>query len=718
MAHIDNLISAVTDDRLRAALQAEYSKALGQRQFGLVFNTHQPESVVLPELPIRNGDKVCARVSSGGDPTQIDDTGIWRVARRRTGEGTATIVNDQGEERDLLLDQLVAVREFGDPIYPGLRSTGKVANGPADKPWHTIINAENHHALEALLYPYEGKVDAIYIDPPYNTGARDWKYNNDYVDGTDPYAHSKWLSFMDRRLRLAKRLLNPESSTLVVTIDEKEVHRLGLLLEQRFPGAKTQMVTSVINTKGVARGREFARVEEYLFFVFLGDAGPSRHIDNMLNASDEAGVPDGPKETYWLSILRRGNSASRRDRPRLFYPVFVDEESARIHSVGAPIALDENRHSVAAPEGTVAIWPLRTDGTEGRWQIGPETLRDALTAGTARLGRRNARTGQWALNYLNEGSKRAIEAGELVVTGHAADGSWIVEAGERKRAVTARTVWNRKGHDASTHGSSLLRKLIPGRTFPYPKSLYAVEDTLRFIVGDNPQALVLDFFGGSGTTAHAVARLNREDGGSRRSIVVTNNEVAADEAKDLRARSIYPGSAEWEVKGICESITIPRVTAAVTGITPDGEPTLGSYAFGEQFPIRDGLKENVEFFELTYEDGGLVSLGRRFAAIAPLLWLKAGAVGPRIDSIDTDQGWSLPEGASYGVLFDTQHWAGFVDAVNRRQDDDRPLAHVFVVTDSINEFQQIVSRLDSSQAATRLYADFLRTFEINTGSAQ
>jgi adenine-specific DNA-methyltransferase len=118
-----------------------------------------------------------------------------------------------------------------------------------------VINAENFHALQALLYTHEGKVDAIYIDPPYNTGAKDWKYNNDYVDAEDAYRHSKWLAFMERRLKLAKRLLNPESSVLIVTIDEHEVHRLRLLLDQTFPDAYVQMVTIVVNPKGVAQGQ-------------------------------------------------------------------------------------------------------------------------------------------------------------------------------------------------------------------------------------------------------------------------------------------------------------------------------------------------------------------------------------------------------------------------------------------------------------------------------
>src|SRR5690606_23453206 len=139
-----------------------------------------------------------------------------------------------------------------DYIYPGLASTGKVERGD-EKPFHTVINGENYHALKALTFTHKGKIDAIYIDPPYNTGARDWKYNNDYVESDDLYRHSKWLAFMERRLLLAKEVLNPAESYLIVTIDEKEVNRLGLLLEQCFPESQVQMVSSVINPKGTGR---------------------------------------------------------------------------------------------------------------------------------------------------------------------------------------------------------------------------------------------------------------------------------------------------------------------------------------------------------------------------------------------------------------------------------------------------------------------------------
>ncbi|MFP5342114.1 MAG: site-specific DNA-methyltransferase, partial [Candidatus Limnocylindria bacterium] len=568
--------------------------------------------------------------------------------------------------------------------------------------FHSVINAENYHALQALLYTDRGKVDAIYIDPPYNTGARDWKYNNDYVEGDDMYRHSKWLAFMERRLLLAKELLNPDDSVLIVTIDEKEYLRLGLLLEQTFAGARIQMVTSVINTKGVARSREFARVEEYLYFVMVGNAGPAASLANMLLEVD-------PEQTeqLWSSLLRRGTGAKRADRPNQFYPIFVSEENRTIVGVGSPLLpLSAERDQVEAPDGSVCVWPLRTDGSEGRWQLGRDALIRSLSDGTARLGSKNLQRNQWAVNYLTEGVKKRIATGEVKVRGTDSKGALQLEpalAAERDR--TARTVWNRPSHDASTYGTSLLRAFAPGAYFPFPKSLYAVEDTIRFFVKDKPNAVILDFFAGSGTTAHAVARLNRQDGGRRQSIMVTNNEVSVDEAAELRRQGFRPGDPEWEALGIFQHITRPRVTAAITGRTPDGEPIKGDYKFTDEFPMADGFEENVAFFDLRYLDADDVDLGHAYDDLAALLWLRAGAQGRVAARVDAD-GQPLPFDWTerYGVLFDEDRWRAFVAA--------RPetATAAFIVTYSPTVFAGITAELPASVETVRLYDTYLSLF--------
>ena len=182
-------------------------------------------------------------------------------------DGKATCLKRGGEETTTYdVSDLVVVAQFGDPIYPYLEIIDTVCNAPDSDLWHTLIEADNYHALQLLEYLYAGKVDCTYINPPYNTGAKDWKYNNDYVDGSDAYRHSKWLSFMEKRLELAKRLLNLEGSILIVTIDEKEYMHLGCLLEEIFPEAQIQMISDVINRHGVARGAEFSRTNEFYFF--------------------------------------------------------------------------------------------------------------------------------------------------------------------------------------------------------------------------------------------------------------------------------------------------------------------------------------------------------------------------------------------------------------------------------------------------------------------
>jgi adenine-specific DNA-methyltransferase len=170
-------------------------------------------------------------------------------------------------------------------------------------------------------------VDCIYIDPPYNTGARDWKYNNDYVDGNDSWRHSKWLAFMEKRLKLAKKLLKSDTGVLIVTIDEHEVHHLGMLLEREFPEAYRQLVTIVINQKGVAQGR-LSRAEEYALYCFNAGVTLAAHDDDLLSPDrSEAKRFQTPR---WEWLLRGGTNSRREDRPGLFFPITVDPAQRRI----------------------------------------------------------------------------------------------------------------------------------------------------------------------------------------------------------------------------------------------------------------------------------------------------------------------------------------------------------------------------------------------------
>lgn len=276
MAKIEDLIAQIPVERLRKGIAAEVKALKKSKKFGLVFEEHLPETVRLPRVPVKPGDLVALKRESGNQ--------LWRVMSIKRGIATCDrAVGSYSEAKDanreFLVTDLVVVRNFGDPIYPALVPVDRVERGGPDKLWHVLINADNFHALQLLLYCYEGKVDVIYIDPPYNSGARDWKYNNDYVDKADAFRHSKWLSMMKKRLLLARRLLNSHG-VLIITIDENEVYHLGVLLEDIFASFHRHSLTVVINPKGAGK-KNFARTEEYVMFC-IPNSGDSVVNANLL----------------------------------------------------------------------------------------------------------------------------------------------------------------------------------------------------------------------------------------------------------------------------------------------------------------------------------------------------------------------------------------------------------------------------------------------------
>ena len=703
MSRLTDLIAQVKaeDPQLGTDLEREFKVLSSRRAFGLNFERHRPEAVELPQRPVRKGDKV--RILPERDSTNKGDQRLWAVKKIEKVEGTKVaclelIGSAEPEFKEVVIDDLVVVAEFRDYIYPGLVSTGKVERG-GNKPFHTVINGENYLVLEALVYTHQGNVDAIYIDPPYNSGAKDWKYNNDYVEAEDLYRHSKWLAFMERRLKLARKLLNPEGSVLIVTIDEKEYLRLGMLLGQVFPSAKVQMVSTVINAKGIVRANEFTRTNEFIYFVVLGD----------LHIAPEF-TEENSEKVRWAS-LRRFEYSSRRHgpTPRLgqFYPVYVNIESGKIEKIGEPLGLDEDRDNVPEIAGCVTLFPVKPDGTEMVWGLTAPTLEDRLAKGFAKAVRAKGSKDSFTLYYLTSGQVEDIKNGDLLVTGYDKYGSAQLSYPEGKSSLPT-TQWTRESHNAQSHGSNLLKTLIPGRSFPFPKSLYAVEDALKLFVAQNKKAVILDFFAGSGTTAHAVMRLNRQDGGQRQSISVTNNEVGADEQTTLRKQGLRPGDPDWEQWGICDYITKPRVAAAITGNTPSGEPIKGEYKFADKFPISDGLEENAEFFTLTYETPVAVSHNLTFERIAPLLWIRAGSIGRRIDALP-DSGWDVAD--TYALLTDLDQTMPFVKAVEKTEG----LRVAYIVTDDDRRYQAVVRRLPDSVEPIRLYESYLSNFRVIHG---
>ena len=681
------------------------------KDFGLVFERHLPEEVRLLSHPIKQGVKVQVR--------NTESPLAWVVSSVK--DGLATLIGDDGQESTLPVEDLVVVRGFGEPIYPGLRSVGRIERG-GDKPFHTVINGENFYALETLLFAHEGQVDCIYIDPPYNSGARDWTYNNDYVDDNDVYRHSKWLSFMEKRLILARRLLKPDSA-VVVTIDEHEVTRLGVLLSQVFPDAEITLVTIVNNTKGVTRAGvpRFSRVEEYAYFCFFGNAGVSSIGDDLLtdgeeessDVDDELGeteVSDGSNGPSWRKLLRSGDASRREDREKMFYPIWIEPKTLKIVEVGDYLPLNKAPSFRGRAGGVKPVWPVRQNGTLGRWGVGPDTLRKLVDRGFVKVGRFDSKRKTWGVSYLTEQVVADVDSGKYAVESRDEVTGVANFSGTGTRQI--KTVWFRKRHNAGVGGTTLVSQLVGAhRPFNFPKSVFALRDTLEMLTKDKRDALIVDFFGGSGTTAHAAMMLNAEDGGRRRCILVTNNEVEVEEQVALRARGLYPGQPAWEERGIFYRATKPRLEAAATGIRTDGSPVPASLKNADGTLMNRGLEENVEFLELTYLDRNSLARGKAYEAIAPLLWMRFGSSGTLIGKVQKP--YAMPRGARYAVLFDASHWSEFVEALRNNED----VLYACVVTDSLAQYQQVAAEIDPRVSTVMLYDDYLRNFEISAGAA-
>ncbi|WP_218068287.1 site-specific DNA-methyltransferase [Candidatus Thiosymbion oneisti] len=787
----------------------ELRRITKEKKFGLVFEDHLPELTPIYSAKIRRHSKVALR-----DGPLID---LWRVLFVRDGEAHCRNMGS-GETRRIPVDDLVVARRFGEPIFPALTPVDKVRNGPEDVPWHTLIEADNYHALQLLEYLYAGQVDCIYIDPPYNTGARDWKYNNDYVDANDNWRHSKWLTFMRRRLTLAKRLLNPKTGVLIVTIDEHEVHHLGMLLEQVFSECNRQMATIVINQKGVAQGR-LSRSEEYAFFTFIPEAYLPAAPDDLLSPEREGARFTKPR---WERLLRGGTNSRRQDRHLLFFPIFIDPEKRRITDVGDPLPLDETP-DLEGLDKTVA-WPLRKDGSLGNWRVSPPTLRTLVEQGFVKLGGYDERRKTWTILYLGKKARRQIDEGVIqVIARDPESGAVDVEYTESQQR-NVKTVWHRPLHDSGNYGSSLLRNILGSEaSFSFPKSLYAVKDSLATVLRDRENGVVVDFFAGSGTTLHAVNLLNALDGGQRRCILITNNEVSDEEARSLKHQGHQPGESNWEQHGICQSVTWPRSKYTILGKRDDGSELDGEYLTSktverekprkfqqigftsiedlntaakkkqlvalidgipqsevkkdsafvvsekhpasilfdesqadawlealedqehitdlymvtagkatfddlkvrihdllgpvivteeEKRPMREGFAANLEYFRLDFLDQDHVALGRQFREILPLLWLRAGAIGPRPE-LPANQplpAMLIPERNPFAVLVDETRFADFAAELEGRED----LTHVFLVTDSEEAFQEMAGQLQVPNLI-QLYRDYLENFVINKG---
>lgn len=661
---LDQLISRIDDDKLRARLAQEIDLLRGSRRFGLVFDRHLPESVRLPDHPIRKGIRVALRDESSAE--------TWIVDKFTDRSREVAVLSGEGGERHV--SGLIVVREFEEPIYPGLRSVERIDNGPAGAPCHVVINGENFHALQALRSTHRAKVDLIYIDPPYNTGNEGWIYNDRYVDQNDRAKSSKWLSFMERRLLIARDLLKP-TGVIVVAIGDEEHHRLRMLLDQVFSDHNflaniTWQGSGKNDARYSAGGVDYmlayARDEEAL--TASGQRWKERKpglelaIDAAQTAWAEAeGDPETATKIY-RSALR---SLRGQLEPSVFRYDQIDQEGRvfQADNLTSPNRRPNLMYEVLHP-GTGRAVPVPANG----WRYSQDAMASLMSEKRILFG-------------LDESTTPRLKR-------------YLADQQDRVPYPTF--------NEPRMPGSRRLEGVLGDRRFPNPKDVEVVKRWIGVVAG--PDALILDFFGGSGTTTEAAVRLNAEDGGSRQVILVTNNEIGAGAAKKLRKEGHHPGDPSWEAGGVFEHVCRPRVSTVVTGQRPDGS----AYS--------DGLPANVEMFDLTYLDPGMVRRGHEFESVAPLMWLEGGARGPRIDEIPV-AGWALTD--TYGVLFDIDVLTAFADAVAQAAATGVPPTVLFIITDSDAEYQQAVERLPVGIETVQLYEDYLSNYTINiTGGAR
>ena len=474
------------------------------------------------------------------------------MARIEDLGGCISIRPCRGGETELVLTRTVVRIEKGEheiiPLLNHLRTIshpdGEVATT------HAVIESENIIALHLLRATHQRSFDLIYLDPPYNARQGDWKYNNDYVDSIDGYKHSKWMSFIHHRMTLAKDLL-ADDGVVVVAIDENEHANLVLMLQKMWPGRKVVSVAIQHNPRGI-RGDDFRMNNDFAVFVY----SPIKD-ENRISHKQRAVRDDRSFMKYNL-----GDNEPNRVYPSL-YPFIINPDGTIIDVGEKPDVIPVQRN-VLLDNGNIEVWPFDSNGNTRTWSNGRETAQQRITEG---------------IIYAENKGKH-----------------WDI------RKITSSnphfSLWADNKYDNKHHGDELLgRVFAKGDRFPFPKSIYTMTDVILAATRDRPEAKILDFFGGSGTTLHATMMVNEMYGGQRQCILVSAAEVNGKiEVKDkegntkkvehwdhLVSQGHTPIDDEWLQAGVIRSETLPRLDYFVRGVRHDGTAIDGNYVSGYNY---------------------------------------------------------------------------------------------------------------------------------------
>lgn len=460
------------------------------------------------------------------------------------------------------------------------------------KATNILIEGDNLHALKILGQTHRESIDVIYIDPPYNTGAKDWKYNNSYVEKENAFRHSKWICMMEKRVKIAKTLLK-EKGVFICAIDENELAALWLLLEDIFGASYAIDCISVVHNPRGVQGKNFSYVHEYALFVYKKGL-------EVVGTRDVA-----LEEIEWSNFRNWGDESERNDAANCFYPIFVRDN--QIIGFGDDITKTDihPKHQTEYDEENdcYKVWPIDIKTVERKWRYERGTV---------------------------EGIQHLLRVVPK-------DGYFEIEIG--KDFESYRTVWTDKLYDANEYGTKILNSMVPKNDFSYPKSVYNVKDCLSAVIKNNPNAVVLDFFAGSGTTAHAVQLINKEFGGNRQFILCTNNAVGEKREKEYKKKfgEINPKLKRWknwcEKYGIASSITYPRIRSLYFGYTHSGDKKTVLFAqkigvtqikndklYKKMEEIKNEHKDQYDSIKFVIEDGiakviGITSKASRIEGI-------------------------------------------------------------------------------------------------------
>ena len=416
----------------------------------------------------------------------------------KSGYSVPLTVEFLKENPFLVLDTKFFTAEFKNKLLASIDNIDEQCDG-------LLINSENFQALGLLQGKYKEYIQCIYVDPPYNTSASEIAYKNSYK-------HSSWMTLLNDRLLEGKELLKKDGIQCT-TIDDVEGSRLRILLESIFN--ESPMVVGIrIKPSGRPIPNGFAISHEYAYFsrkevsTAINRLQHSDDQNNRYRESDEKGV------FFWELLRKAGSNSFRQNRPTMYYPIWLNTDSGkmRIPAMEYDEVSQEYITKDVLLENEIEIYPIKDDGSQGRWYFGAER----------------------AVNEVDEFKAEKQK-----------DGRYFIYRRRRKNeGVQPTTFWDSSKYSATEHGTDLLKRIFGEQeVFSYPKSIFAEEDCLT-VSGAERYSLILDYFAGSGTTGHAVINLNRKDGGKRKYILCEMGEYFDTVTKPRIQKVIY--SKDWD----------------------------------------------------------------------------------------------------------------------------------------------------------------------------